>query len=1043
MWWFALLFFNCLGELQFCEKKVYIYKSNFNFTYSELFIIVAFTFVFIKSSHNHHFRVTISSVNFSLLKNQSKSRSKIIKSKTMRLVLATLLILLANDIESNPGPMGPDGDAPEPPPKKAKLMINDPVCVSESLHNKFEIDQADHFKKVRLLTKLQREHLLSLGIRSDSIDRSSSRKICSACISKIDQIPTHCENCKSKVIMDPNNMQNFVKSLSSEMRQELTYYIGLAERQSLQKFANDISSDRSLDTLEKWSPDIILEHENCIKSFLQGLTGGKSLSDKINNQVFTKKYINENTISKSKYQLAKVIELVLSLTVHNAVMPGHFQENLLMYYYSRSRQAVNMFSASTPAGSYSTVKKWLDDIPDNLQSFKEIKGHFAIWIDNNQTMHRRNTISENNTVKSNVITMVCFFELNRHEEFFMKQLKFKPVEWMWKDAKLNIQPISQHGDHSLEFIKREFTDKFLKLVLEDVVGEIKKSESGELYDAIDKSLDTTSELPTLSTHRNQETVYSFEKMEDNVYRLKAETVRVSRQSEYDSLSDDLLFENPTKIHVGEPVFVNPCSYASLVKVYRDLYRQAEIGTKLAWVLLVQDGLPGSLGIEIIENYMVCQSCCESDVIGKAGMEKHIKEKHAGEKVTFKQEFDWLLLSIGSGHFEMNMVKSATKLNWDVYGEKFVELYRFLSIPAKQSAKNCSCHHKSWTLKLIERWAIAKELVRCYVIHGINKNVFAFHVPGFREFAKQQTAPNFIHLYNTLQHVLEPIFAFRAGLRTGRSDLSMAAQSAYAKMFHARNHPVYRLIECYDMISQFCMPAELKDLNMYKSVNTSGVRYTGEGLDFKGEVVNQKVQRLLPGIPKNKDWSNAIKNIDRLSKLKKNVNSHIGMVPELDIDHRPVTDISKQVRTFRTLLRKTEYLDLKSKNLTSLCGKNLDIGLLDFPKKAQENKSLYYSYFIEHKSAKKFPVPSPVFVTKEEKEEYQKLSNQTNDYIRSVIQGKIEQICDDDMRLAFSRDLKNRKVKKELVDLHDIIEEYMGLYVEEVLLPDHFEAVNAI
>ena len=42
---------------------------------------------------------------------------------------------------------------------------------------------------------------------------------------------------------------------------------------------------------------------------------------------------------------------------------------------------------------------------------------------------------------------------------------------------------------------------------------------------------------------------------------------------------------------------------------------------------------------------------------------------------FKSEFDWVILQPGPSQVEMNMLKAYTKLNWDVFYEDILEVFK--------------------------------------------------------------------------------------------------------------------------------------------------------------------------------------------------------------------------------------------------------------------------------------------------------------------------------------------------------------------------------
>ena len=44
---------------------------------------------------------------------------------------------------------------------------------------------------------------------------------------------------------------------------------------------------------------------------------------------------------------------------------------------------------------------------------------------------------------------------------------------------------------------------------------------------------------------------------------------------------------------------------------------------------------------------------------------------AGRRITFVQEFDWVLLCTGKLHLEMNMAKTFVNHNWEVFMSELV------------------------------------------------------------------------------------------------------------------------------------------------------------------------------------------------------------------------------------------------------------------------------------------------------------------------------------------------------------------------------------
>ena len=115
---------------------------------------------------------------------------------------------------------------------------------------------------------------------------------------------------------------------------------------------------------------------------------------------------------------------------------------------------------------------------------------------------------------------------------------------------------------------------------------------------------------------------------------------------------------------------------------------------------------------------------------------HAMKKHpTSNKVSFPEEFDWVLLRPGPGHVEMNMVQGFVKLIWDVYWEDLVEAFNFRTENAKKTARNVSDHHKGWTLLRIAREGVVREFLVQYVRHELTSSSgpHDFSVAGFIKF----------------------------------------------------------------------------------------------------------------------------------------------------------------------------------------------------------------------------------------------------------------------------------------------------------------------
>ena len=518
-----------------------------------------------------------------------------------------------------------------------------------------------------------------------------------------------------------------------------------------------------------------------------------------------------------------------------------------------------------------------------------------------------------------------------------------------------------------------------------------------------------------------------------------------KESPYAHLGNHLPAE-PTTIRMGEPIFLNPCSYDALVLVLRDIGRQAGVrqyGGSREWLPVMCDGLPYHLCSQIIERYVIC-STCHHTCNGMDEMERHAVSQHSGVNlVSCHQEFSWVLLQPGPGHIEMNMLKGFVKLMWDVYWEDMVEVFNFKSENAKKSAKSVSDHHKGFTLARISRESVARELVTPYVRQELadNPNHPNLSVAGFFKFCMTCVKnPNFAFLFNTHVELLDAIFGYRAGLRSGHAALVEAARGSFAKLWSGQYHPMYRQLDAYDAITTLCMPQKLRDtMKSACSFNTSGIPFTGEGGDFKLEELNKAVQQWIPSRPKPEDWRMACSNYSHLTKLRETAFSQMGVQDPKSKRVRIPSDISQQVMAFRAVLRERGYLTQPGTAMphTSLSGKPLDHGLVDFCAEATRKHQRYIHTFLEKREnlSRKQCIPfdePPVFVTPEERAAYEHISNKPVHKIHSEVVSLVESVTDIEMQAEFNAEyaaMKKRKaLKAEYVDFHNLVTEYVELQV---------------
>ena len=87
---------------------------------------------------------------------------------------------------------------------------------------------------------------------------------------------------------------------------------------------------------------------------------------------------------------------------------------------------------------------------------------------------------------------------------------------------------------------------------------------------------------------------------------------------------------------------------------------------------------------------------------------------AGRRITFVQEFDWVLLCIGKLHLEMNMAKTFVNHNWEVFTTELVTDLGFVLEVAQKFIKKCSDPHKTMSILKVAHLGFWQELLVSYV-----------------------------------------------------------------------------------------------------------------------------------------------------------------------------------------------------------------------------------------------------------------------------------------------------------------------------------------
>ncbi|XP_061171013.1 uncharacterized protein LOC133201813 [Saccostrea echinata] len=510
-----------------------------------------------------------------------------------------------------------------------------PACSCKQ-HTNFSKDET--FKIYRLSSKKFKTSVVEGLIENGHLCKRSVY-LCTACAAYSEKnLISNGKDIENELV---EQIVNLIKTnnISDENVSKIVEAIGTRESREMKDDFNEniFSQYKNVDFLTSAAIDTwISERNNVVSSFLLSLCG--------------KKMCDLSSTEKTKIVFA--IEHLYCLVSSNIIMPFSFSLNLLTYYMSNSKTVCNMYSSAHPAGSYTSVLKWIEEhatTPITIPFQHDVITYF----DNNQVLARNWRVRyDAKAILSYVTTVVHFFPNPTTDLQLVNN--FSPRHWFY-----NIQ-ISDKYSAIVEFInfyenlfrslREHFIENRINVLLqqqhpgltstEDIVSDLLKNKKKKFSD----------------NSRSQVDVYSF--------------ISNSHTT------------SPT-IQMGNPISVNPCSFKSVQVVLENLKCTAGIPDHRKWSIVGCDGLPFLLSHRIIKD------------------NPHLQD---------------ILLQPGLGHVEINMSKAVIKLLWQVIGVDLAKLLGYRSPKALQSCLDANDHHKAMQFIEILLFGTGDELLYPYVYH---------------------------------------------------------------------------------------------------------------------------------------------------------------------------------------------------------------------------------------------------------------------------------------------------------------------------------------
>lgn len=353
-------------------------------------------------------------------------------------------------------------------------------------------------------------------------------------------------------------------------------------------------------------------------------------------------------------------------------------------------------------------------------------------------------------------------------------------------------------------------------------------------------------------------------------------------------------------------------------------------------------------------------------------------------------------------------------------ETLCEIMGFTTDPAKQYARACKDHHKSWSLLLVFHIAALREMVLPYIRDCLHTGEDA-GAKGFLQFCdgfyQVENMPTFRYLFDMVTTLSQGIINFRVATRRNNSELLKSAKDMTSAIFHGRTHPKYQAIELFDMLQDRMMPAEVRNLNdQYASITTSGTLSTGEDFDYVLEEKNRQLKSWIPkGVPTDEIWQIVCRNNQYLEKVKQTSLALFGINLETG-NGRPI-DIQAAVESYQCVLRKKEYI-YKLGDHTSISGVALDEGLVNFLAESRKRRNLKLQADILGKDVEEASLimKHPIPITPMERGKAESIEQMTIPNIQKKIKELLEQIPDE-MQYDYHQNIFTSEVVGKKKDRH--------------------------
>ena len=468
------------------------------------------------------------------------------------------------------------------------------------------------------------------------------------------------DNANSRSLGDPTELENALMSLSKKDR-----------LQCLKTVFTRLPFDEKCDLMYEFGSAI----GPIIKQGLNSQNGGEHLDPGKLTEFSLTKYASEQFPLLTQFfcglcgndldhvpgdelrchQMATACEVIYKMIDASYTGTLSFLHSLNIYGITKSKLAVNLSAGALAGGKYSTITRWLDN--QGHTSMPCPSGDIVVMFDNNQIVGKTWSIKPNNKVQLSIVTNVGAVALTNSNGLEARK-DIHPRKWLNIMNNEGVVDSMLDSDNPELSLLEEIHNNQLKCYVTAAI-EILCDENVHGEDEFDSIVANRENSRNFNLCSNESCAKSVPKPKRKCPECGCNVTSKPMQSTSKSADaptpeikiipmqpdnggpdnrDEDRYLNVKSYHSGkthtitlfDPVFVNPNSFDNVIAVLRDIGKTTGVtrygGTDRSWVPVCCDGLPFTMMIKIVQEYLQCQ-ICRNGFMGTLAFLQHATQDH--------------------------------------------------------------------------------------------------------------------------------------------------------------------------------------------------------------------------------------------------------------------------------------------------------------------------------------------------------------------------------------------------------------------------------